>query len=226
MTGLVPLLVADIGDVIGILVFIVIALLSVAGQIMNKAKEDRPKAGPAARPRPRPQPQPGQQQGQLANEIDQFVRQATQRRAEGGRQPVAQGQGGRPQPAARRPVAAQPPVAAVPVEAVPAELLQPVSERVPTRGASRNIGTLSSRGMESEVSEADENLEERVHEVFDHKLGQLSGTMSQSAEESPVAIPPTAKAAAGVAAMLADPANIRQAIVLTEILQRPEHRWS
>ena len=224
-TGLVPLIAADIGDLIAFLVFIVIGLLSVAGQIMNKAREGRQNAGPPQKPRPRPQPQPRQQQGPLVNEIDQFVRQAAQRRAEGGRRPAAQRQGGRPQANPRRPAAAQPPV-----EAVPAELLQPVAdesgsvaEHIRTRVASKNVGTLSSRRMESEVDQADENLEERVHEVFDHKLGRLSGTPGETAKESGAAIPHTA--AAGMAAMLTDPASIRQAIVLTEILQRPEHRW-
>ena len=226
MTGLVPLIAAGIGDVIGILVFIVIGLLSVAGQIMNKAREGRQNAGPPPKPRPRPQPQPGQQKGPLANEIDQFVRQAAQRRAEGGGRPVAQRQGGRPQPAPRRPAAAQPLV-----EAVPVELLEPmgdesgsVADHVRTHLASKRVGTLSSRTLESEVDQADEHLEEHVHDVFEHKLGQLSSTSGESSRKSGASIPPTA--AAGMAAMFADPASIRQAIILTEILQRPEHRWS
>jgi hypothetical protein len=216
MTGFVPLI-ADIGDIIGILVFIVIGLLSVAGQIMNKAREGQKNAGPR-QPRPQPQPrqqqaQPRQQQGSLANEIDQFVRQAAQR------------QGGRPQPAPRRPAATQPPV-----EAVPVELLQPmgnesgnVAEHTQARMASGNVGTLGSRTLVSQVAQADENLEERVQEVFDHKLGRLNGTPGETSRKSGAAIPPTA--AAGMAAMLTDPASIRQAIVLSEILQRPEHRW-
>ena len=218
MTGLVPLIAAGIGDVIGILVFIVIGLLSVAGQIMNKAREGKQNAGPPPGQRPRPQPQPRQQQGPVVNEIDQFARQAAQRRAEGGRRPVAQRQGGWPQPAPRRPAAAQPLV-----EAVPVELLEPVAERVRTHVASGNVGALGSRKLASEVDQAAENLEEHVHDVFDHELGQLSRTPDESARKSGAAIPPTA--AAGIAAMLTDPASIRQAIVLTEILQRPEHRW-
>jgi hypothetical protein len=224
MTGLVPLIAADIGNVIGLLVFIVIVLLSVAGQIMNKAREGQQK-GPPQRPGPRPQPQPRQQQGPVVNEIDQFVRQAAQRPAEGGRQPVAQRPGGRPQSLPRGPA-----VRERPVEAVPVELLEPiaddsssVAEHVRTHAAPKSIGTVGSRKLESEVAQADENLEERVHELFDHKLGRLSGTPGETAEESGASIPPTA--AAGMAAMLTDPASIRQAIVLSEILQRPEHRW-
>ena len=34
-----------------------------------------------------------------------------------------------------------------------------------------------------------------------------------------------ATSAAGFAALLADADSIRQAIILNEILQRPEHRW-
>ena len=227
MTGLVPLIAAgfDIGEAIGLLVFILMVLASVAGQIMNKAKEGKQKPGAPPNPRPRPQPQPGQRQGPLANEIDQFVRQAAQRRAQGGDQPAAQRQGGRPQPAPRRPAPVQ-----QPIEAVPVELLRPVAdesgsvaEHVRTNLTSRNIGTLGSRTLESQVAQADENLEEHVQDVFDHKLGQFSGTPSETTKESGPAMPPTA--AAGMAAMLTGPANIRQAIVLTEILQRPSHRW-
>ncbi len=224
MNGLVPLI-ADIGDIIGVLVFIVIGLLSVAGQIMNKAKEKQQRAAPP-RPRPRPpQPQPRQQQGPLANEVDQFVRQAAQRRGEGGRQPVAQGQG-RPQLAQRRPLAQQ-----QPVEAVPVELLEPMSddtgsvaEHVRTHVSSRHVGTVGSRTLQSQVDQADENMEEHVHEVFDHKLGRLSSTPGETADQPGPTIPPTA--AAGMAAMLSDASSIRQAIVLSEILQRPEHNWS
>ena len=216
-TGLAPLI-ADIGDVIGILVFIVIGLLSVVGQIMNKGNEGRQKAGPPPGQRPRPQPQPRQQQGPLANEIDQFVRQAAQRRAEGRPQPAVQRQDVRPQSAPRRPAAAQPPV-----EAVPVELLQPLDESVRSNVAPQRIGTLGSRRRERDVAQADENLKKHVPGVSNHRVGQLSGAPSENAGESGAIIPPAA--AAGVAAMLTDPANIRQAIVLTEILQRPEHRW-
>ena len=205
MIGLVPLI-ADIGDFIGILVFIVIGVLSVIGQIMNKAKEGRQNAGPARKPPPRP----GQQQGPLANKLEEFIRQVAQGPVEGGRRQAAPGQS----------AAAQPLVEAVPV----ADESGNVAEHVRTRGASRNISTLGSRSLDSQVAQADENLEEHVHDVFDHQLGRLGDTPGETAKKSGAAIPPTA--AAGLAAMLANPGRIRQAIVLSEILQRPEHRWS
>lgn len=210
MTGLAPLI-ADIGDVIGVLVFIVIGLLSLIGQIMNKGKEGQQKAGPPPGQRPRPQPQPRQQQGPLANEIDQFVKQAAQRRAEGRPQPAAQRQN-------VRPARAQPPV-----EAVSVQLLQPLDEGIRTNAATERIGEPGSRRLERDVAQADENLKKHVPGVSNHRVGQLSGAPSENAGESGVIVPPAA--AAGMAAMLSDPANIRQAIVLTEILQRPEHRW-
>ena len=230
MTGFVPLI-AGFEDVIGILIFIVIGLLSVVGQIMNKAKEGRQNAGPPPRPRPQPpRPQQAQQRpqqpGSLVDEIDQFVRQAAQRRGEGSQRPAPQRQGDRPQLVPRRPVTPQPLV-----EAVPVELLEPmadettsVAEHVRTHVASRNVGGLGSRELESQVDQADENMQEHVQGVFDHQLGQLRSMPGETARESGASIPPTA--AAGMAAMLADSAGIRQAIVLSEILQRPEHRWS
>lgn len=218
MIGFLPLI-ADVGDVIGIVVFIVIGLLSVVSQIMNKAKEDKQKAGPPPGQRQRPQARPQQQQRTLANEIDQFVQQASQRRAEGSRQQAPR------RPAAPQPrTPAQPRTAAQPlVEAVPVELLEPMSEESGGLGPQR-LGALGSHRLESRLEQADENMEEHVHQAFDHKLGQLGRTPDATERKSdPAAIPPLA--AAGLAAMLTDPANVRQAIILSEILQRPEDRW-
>jgi hypothetical protein len=47
---------------------------------------------------------------------------------------------------------------------------------------------------------------------------------SEKQEEFVDSLPSTA--AAGLAAMLASPGDLRQAILLSEILARPEHRWS
>jgi hypothetical protein len=218
MIGALPLI-ADVGDVIGIIVFLVIGLLSVVSQIMNKAKEGKQNAGPPPGQRPRAQARPQQQQRSLANEIDQFVQQASQRRGEGSPQQAPR----RPMPSQQR-APAQPRVTSQPlVEAVPVELLEPMAEESGSVG-SRRLGSLGSRRLESEVDQADENMEEHVHEVFDHKLGQLGRTPDVTKRQSdPATVPPTA--AAGLAAMLTDPANVRQAIVLSEILQRPEQRW-
>ena len=73
-------------------------------------------------------------------------------------------------------------------------------------------------------------IEKRVKHKFDRQLGNLSqrtdGTKSQSepSEETQGTFPATS--AAGLAALLSDTDEIRRAVVLNEILQRPTHRWT
>ena len=83
------------------------------------------------------------------------------------------------------------------------------------------------------LDQADERLESRLHDVFDHGLGQLSsGTAAQPQiaagtdaavweqrrEESPLF--------GQLMQMLSSPQQVQTAIVLSEILRRPEERWS
>jgi hypothetical protein len=71
--------------------------------------------------------------------------------------------------------------------------------------------------------------------VFDHNLSQLESVAGETAAP-PVAAEPAELAeptiadipitsAAGLAALLASTESVRQAIVLNEILHRPEERW-
>jgi len=77
------------------------------------------------------------------------------------------------------------------------------------------------RELGEEVVHAESHFEEHLHSVFDHQLGRLGEGSAPKPGEA--GIPATA--AAGLAAMLADAQSLRQAIVLSEILSRPEHRW-
>jgi len=70
--------------------------------------------------------------------------------------------------------------------------------------------------------------------VFDHQITALEGVSGESAQVTQpeetltpedTITPVPATAAAGLAAMFADPGDLRQAILINEILQRPEHRW-
>jgi hypothetical protein len=88
-----------------------------------------------------------------------------------------------------------------------------------------------------EVSQADEAMEGHIHEAFDHKLGGLADTSvgADVPDADPDADPydeagSTAdekqSLAAELAATFREPQGMRQAIILSEILTRPEHRWS
>jgi hypothetical protein len=83
--------------------------------------------------------------------------------------------------------------------------------------------------LADDIAEADEKRVEHRQEVFGHQVGQLAA--AEPAAVSPKAALAEASSAGSVpaldlAAILARPENLRQAILLQEILQRPEHRWS
>jgi hypothetical protein len=79
----------------------------------------------------------------------------------------------------------------------------------------------------AEVDLADDKLEAHLHQVFDHKVGDLKrSTMeagaispSQAARDAPL------PGAVSIAAMLVDPQSLRNAILMAEILRRPEENW-
>jgi hypothetical protein len=67
--------------------------------------------------------------------------------------------------------------------------------------------------------EADQ-LASHVHEVFDRSLGALNASATES-----TAAPAAKSLAEELADLLRSPKGIQKALVLTEIFQRPEHRW-
>jgi hypothetical protein len=90
-------------------------------------------------------------------------------------------------------------------------------------------------GLGEEVAQADEQIEQRLHTKFNHEVSSLAAVPGESAaapralpggepEDLAAALPSTA--AAGLAAMLGSSEGIRRAIVINEILTRPEDRWT
>ena len=77
------------------------------------------------------------------------------------------------------------------------------------------------------VDQADERLESRLHRTFDHKIGQLTRSTMEAAADSPSAAARSAllPGAASIAQMLLDPHSLRNAVILVEILRRPEDPW-
>ena len=85
------------------------------------------------------------------------------------------------------------------------------------------------------MSQADREIDQRLHQVFDHHVGDLELMPGEAAtapmvaapleltEQSLLDIPATF--ATGLTDLLANPDSVRQAIVLNEIIHRPEERW-
>jgi hypothetical protein len=80
------------------------------------------------------------------------------------------------------------------------------------------------RQLGEEVDLADDKLEARLHQTFDHKLGQLKKTASTTAATPHVAPSPDVTASELIS-MLRSPESIRDAFVMSEIFRRPDERW-
>jgi hypothetical protein len=78
----------------------------------------------------------------------------------------------------------------------------------------------------TKVDQADEQLEQRLHQHFDHQVGTIGGQAEakQIAAAASAAATATKVTAGGVYAMLKDPNSLRNAIILQEILRRPDER--
>ena len=156
----------------------------------------------------------------MAGDIEDFLRRAAQRRA--GRQ------------------APQQPAPPPDIQILDAEV---INEQVPQaqilsggsvdQHVSQHIadGVFDDRlaQLGQEVDRSDDLMEAHLQEHFEHDLGQLGAKTAAAAEstlddDSPKAPPPPIQPG-DFARMLCDPASIRQAIILSEILTRPEDRW-
>lgn len=215
---------------IGFVVFLVIMIISAVSQMAGNKKP--PEQRPQPRPRPpvrpaqagaAPQRPVAQRQGPVAQELEEFLR-----RAAGGQQPARR----QPQPTppaqrAPRPVVAQP-VLAQPV-------LAEVTDELEVVETLADHMSHSVAGLPSQF-EHREDQTDRLGSGFDRQMGGFDSDSTRTApaaalaepgtgaEDLLEAMPPTA--AAGLAAMLASPTSLKQAILISEILNRPEHRWS
>ena len=185
------------------------------------------------------------------DEVEEFLRRAAARRAAAQQQrPPAPPAGWSPPPPAqpayqpppaaptypqRRPASLAEVVILEPVSPVEAEVVDAELADQPdrlSRGVAQHLrGTQEiaehTRHLGEEVDLADDKLEARLHQTFDHKLGDLKKSTLEAAAVSPsqssrdAALP----GAASIANLLVDPQNVRNAIILAEILRRPDENW-
>jgi len=221
-------LVADVGDLLGILVGILFVIIAVVGQLIAKWREMQE----AGRRAPGGVvPGPPKREGPLEDEIGDFLREAAARRA--GRRAQPARQPGPPPPRATRRQPPKPPPARPSEKPLEAELVEPVGQ-LRGRLVTREPRALPSQ-LGQEAAHADDRMAGHLHSVFDHQVGALVGTPGDSAKFPSLQeaqslkdqiTPMPSTSAAGLAALFANADGVRQAILINEILQRPEHRWS
>lgn len=78
-----------------------------------------------------------------------------------------------------------------------------------------------------DLAQTDERLEARLHEKFDHGLGNLAARREarEAADLVEAGITGTPTAAENLLEMLSTPQGVQQAIIMNEILNRPADRW-
>lgn len=218
MIPLQPLWAADWDKIIPILVVIVFFIISAMGRWISKLGQAPRPGGGARRPQAPPPGRPIQVApgGDADDEIAEFLRRAVQ-----------QQRGGRPPQQAELAEVVEPEVLPGPVGG---QVSRHVGEHLDTAKFRRRASQLG-----DEVAHADDQMDQRLHQKFDHRVGRLVGTAGESAEAAGVEeatepedrvieLPTTA--AAGLPVLLSSAQNIRQAIVISEILNRPEDRWT
>jgi hypothetical protein len=82
------------------------------------------------------------------------------------------------------------------------------------------------RQLGAEVDQADEKLEAHLQQVFDHSVGRLKKQATDSVPKTPEAGEQAPLVtAASIAELFCSPPALRNAIILAEVLHRPEERW-
>ncbi len=156
---------------------------------------------------------PPSSQTQLNAEIEQFLRRANQRRAEKGRREGA--------PPKEAPTDVQP-IERRDFDSVSASVLKHMGS-----------GDFEQRAehMGDDVKRSEAELEQHLKHDFEHRMGSLVASDLGDQEipvpevKPPAAAEDRAAAAKAIAGMLVNQQNIRQAVVMKEILERPVDRW-
>jgi hypothetical protein len=168
----------------------------------------------------------------MAKDIEEFLRMAAARRREAAGSPPVQPPPD-PQPVPRSPSqpprstskpprkSSKPPVIVADDEV---ELIVPGRESV-ARHVEKHLDTSQlkrhAEQLGEKVGRADEKLQEHLHQKFDHQLGSLAKKpVMTTAETEASADRRTPRSL--LQRMLATPQSIQQAIVLNEVLKRPE----
>ena len=246
-----PLLAVNWEEIISFAVGVVVLIVWLFNQIADAKRKPGGLPAPPVEPKPQPpRPEPmaevGQQADPLRAQVDEFLRRANQ-----ADRPVgvpAQGPGApvprppvqdevvvlldEPSPEMRRPplattlkpAPAQPPRQPRrekrPKGARGKSVAEHVAERI---GSSSQVFREEVADLGSRVIQADKQFDEQLERKFRHQLGTLEQTAASTAYETRAA--DTSSPAAQIAAMLASPEGVRQAIVVNEILRRPVDRW-
>lgn len=103
-----------------------------------------------------------------------------------------------------------------------------VATLVNSSGTTAFPGAIQAATISPAIDQADERMSSRIHDKFDQEVGNLDpsrefagaktvGTGGASVTRNSVVVQ--------LRQLLASPMGLKQAVLLREILERPEHRW-
>jgi hypothetical protein len=186
-------------------------------RVPDLARDEGPKPRPPARPE-------GDPRAELDRQIADFLRQVTgEAPQETPARPRSQSPSHEPEPARQRSETPPLPKQSAPVAQRPrpaAPRPRPAAQPAPAAGA-RHVGTLDMQPSD---------VARHVEDAFAHELGHLHSGLERPGDEPAQAERPRPAIGGRVTARdlvtaARDPATIRQAILLREILERPADRW-
>jgi hypothetical protein len=209
-----------------VLLFVIQIIRAVITGVGNPNMPRRP---PGQMPR-MPAPPQGEENEALKGEIEEFLRRVSNRREGQPQRPpgapqrpipvVRQQQGGGSPERRRRPTPVVIATAGVPIGEV-----QPLNRRDAQDLAKRHLST-----RESAIDEHERQFERQVQKTFSHEVGHLKPSVLSSPEDAQ----PVSESAPQVvddnrsnnnSFALLTGSNLINAVIINEIMQRPEHRW-
>ena len=217
-----PLLAVDLFDVIRVVVIFLIFVVPVISHVLAKIKQIPP-------PNQRPIP-PRPELTDIADEIEEFMRRAAGQQRNPNAPRAAQ--------AKQLQQERQQPVTAEPVQA------EVVADRHVGGQVGEHVNTyldeqkFTQRGEElgKEVSQGvDKEIGQHLQQVFSHPVSKLAAVSGEAAAPPVAYEPPDLVGAAadipdtfatGLLELVSNPDSLRQAIILSEVLHRPEERWA
>lgn len=212
---------------IAIVVFVIWGINHLVSSVGKAKPQQRPRPAPPRNVVPKNQPAPAQN---LSGEIEDFLKRAAQKRQDKSRRK-------KPEPVVEKKVVVPPKPVTMLSDTSDQDfevrtgqsVADHVREHLDNRQFSQRAEHLGDQG----INKGDLEREAHRKQVFDHQLGRLADTSNQQSEKILTAQAATrqattdaaAAAAIPIASMLANPESLKQAVILNEILSRPEHRW-
>ncbi len=219
-----------------------IILLSVLSFLWNAftgaaQKQNKPQQARGERPLPPPgqgqQPAPPAEetvQAKLNAEIEEFLRRANERRADKNRGAAPPAQ---PQKKQQREQPVQQPSRPAKPKQDTADKKKRRERESVTQSVEEHLGSgkfeAREQSLAADVTRSETEMSEHVHQVFEHRLGSLGESTAEgqpaSGETKATQSAQQKAEALAVAGLFLNQENLRRAVVLREILERPTDRW-